>query len=306
MRVLITGASGQLGSYLLREALTRDLQVVAWSHRQSGDRGGYHLRQIDLTDHEAVSQAFRIIRPNVVIHTAAVARLDEARAYPDHARAVNAIASGFLAELAFECNARLVHVSSDLVFDGEKGDYREEDHPRPLSVYGETKLAGERFVLTIPRTIVARLSLLFGPSITGTPNFFDQQLTALREGSPIPLFRDEWRSPLSFATAARALFAIGQSEFTGLVHVGGPERMTRLEMGLRLAQALRLNAKTFRAVDRTSVPSPEPRPRDVSLHSGNWRRLFPQVPRPNFEDALLELGLPVRPAPIGPPGQRGR
>src|SRR5207302_4863142 len=124
-----------------------------------------------------------------------------------------------LAELAAQGGARLLFVSTDLVFDGEHAPYREGDRPAPLSVYGRSKAAAEAAVRAVPRGVVARVSLLFGPTVVGRPSFFDDQVAALRGRRPLTLFEDEWRTPLDYSTAARALLGVLHSDFLGVVHV---------------------------------------------------------------------------------------
>lgn len=289
MRLLITGASGQLGGYLLREISKRGLAATAWSGSRTGRLFGVELQPVDLADNRQVRTAFQEAAPTSVIHAGAIAAITECRRDPDRAQQVNTQATAFLAELAREANARLLFVSTDLVFDGQKGWYREQDPPAPLSVYGHTKAAAEPAVLAVPRGIVVRASLLFGPSLVGRSYFFDEQVKALREGRPLTLFNDEWRTPLGLATAARALLAIAQADLSGTLHLGGPERMSRLEMGQRLADHLGVDAPAITAVPRSSVPGPEPRPRDTSLDGSRWRALFPAVPWPTWEEALREM-----------------
>lgn len=289
MRILLTGASGQLGSYLLREIVKRDIPVVAWSGTRNGQLSGVDLVPVDLADPDQVSVAFRRARPTAVIHAAAVAAMTECRRYPERARQVNTAASSLLAELAEQAGARILFVSTDLVFDGEKGWYREDDPPSPLSVYAQTKAAAENAVLAVPRGIVLRVSLLFGPSIAGRRSFFDEQLEALREGRPITLYEDEWRTPLGLVTAAQALLAVVRSDTLGILHLGGPERMSRLEMGLRLASFLGVDPSSVVAQSRNRVPAAEPRPRDTSLDATRWRQLFPAQPWPCLQEALTEL-----------------
>ena len=131
-----------------------------------------------------------------------------------------------------------------------------------------------------------RISLLWGPSLGGRVSFFDTQLTALRQGQPLRLFSDEWRTALALSTAAAALLALAQSDFAGVLHLGGPERMNRLEMGQRLAACLGCNASCIVPTVRAAVSAPEPRPRDLSLDSSRWRALAPRCPWPGIEDAL--------------------
>jgi dTDP-4-dehydrorhamnose reductase len=202
---------------------------------------------------------------------------------------VNFDATALLAELAAQLNARLVFVSTDLVFDGAKGSYQESDAPSPLSVYGHTKTEGERAALSIANSAVVRVSLMVGPSLVNRPTFFDQQLAALRERRPLKLFEDEWRTPLDFATAAQSLVEIARTDYQGILHVGGPERMSRLEMGQRIARCLMRDPSVFEPTTRNAAPSAEPRPRDTSLDSSRWRGLFSSIPWLSLEDAVAKM-----------------
>jgi dTDP-4-dehydrorhamnose reductase len=289
MRWLITGASGQLGGYLLRHLSSLGEPVTAWSGSSRGERFGVPLHPVDLADPDAVAARFHDARPDVILHAGALARVDECYRDPDRARRVNTEASARLAELASRSGTRLVLVSTDLVFGGERGGYVEDDPPRPLSVYGRTKADAEAAVLAFPQTAVARVSLLFGPTLAGRPGFFDGLIAALRTGRPINLFADEWRTPLSLDAAARALVELARSDVTGLLHLGGPERISRLEMGLRLAEHLDVSPEPIVSTSRDTTPGAEPRPRDVSLDSSRWRGLFPGLPWPTNSEALATL-----------------
>lgn len=286
MRVLLTGASGQLGAYLLRELTAAGVDVTAWSGSRLGELFGVPFQPVNLADSDAVAAAFCQARPAAIIHAAAVASVAECYRDPARARRVNVDGTATLAELASEAGARFVLVSTDLVFDGESPPYSEGDPPAPLSIYGRSKADAEAAALTAPRAAVARVSLLYGQTLNGRPSFFDQQAEALRAGSPVTLFADEWRTPLHLATAARALVALAYSDFTGLLHVGGPERLSRLEMGQRLAHFLGADPGVIVAARRADAPAPEPRPRDVSLDSSRWRELFPALPWPTWGEAL--------------------
>jgi dTDP-4-dehydrorhamnose reductase len=264
------------------------VEVIAWSGSRSGELLGIPLHLVDITRTDTLVQAFHQARPTAVIHTAALASVAACHQDPARAERTNAEAARVLAELAREAKVRFIHTSTDLVFDGEKGWYREEDAPAPLSQYGRSKQQAEPAVLAA-EGVVVRLSLLYGPTLIDRPYFFDEQLMALRERRPITLFQDEWRTPLSLAAAARALLALLDSDFIGLIHLGGPERLSRLEMGQRLAAAFGLDASVLVAKARTSAPTPEPRPRDTSLDCSRWRSLFPSFPLPGWNESLAEL-----------------
>jgi dTDP-4-dehydrorhamnose reductase len=291
-RLLLTGSSGQLGGYLLRELASQDVAIIAWSGTHAETSFGVKLQPVELRDADAVKTAFELARPDLILHAAARTSVAECWKNPARAIQVNSRATARLAELAGSAGARMLLVSTDLVFDGTRGGYVEQDQPAPLSVYGRSKVAAEEAVLAYPRSVVARASLLFGPTVIGRPCFFDAQMNALREGRPIQLFADEWRSPLGHATAARALLRIIHSDFEGVIHVGGPERLSRLEMGQRLAAHLGVNAALVEAAQRASQAAPEPRPRDVSLNSALWRSLYPSEPWPVWDDSLREMLVP--------------
>jgi dTDP-4-dehydrorhamnose reductase len=277
MRLLITGASGQLGGYLLMALRDAPEEVIAWSGRQSGSLLGRVFHPVDLADPTAVAAAFAEAHPHLVLHVAANARVADCFRDPDQARRVNVDGTARLCALAHQHGARVVYVSTDMVFEGEHAPYREEDIPTPLSVYGRTKAAAEQAVLAEPGNAVVRLSLLEGPSVVGKPSFYDEQVQALQQGKPLKLFADEWRTPLALADAAQALLTITRSEFTGLIHVGGPERLSRFEMGRRLAARLGLSDEHLVPTRREDLPGREPRPRDLSLDSSRYRAQFATV-----------------------------
>ncbi|MBY0229620.1 MAG: sugar nucleotide-binding protein, partial [Gemmataceae bacterium] len=212
-RLLVTGAGGLLGGWVRRAAPSGTL---AWMG--SAD--------VPLTDEARVASAFREARPGVVLHLAAMARVDACERDPAMAQRINAGAPALLARLCAERGAHLVVVSTDMVFDGERAPYRECDGPSAVSAYGRTKAEGERFGGT-----VARLSLLAG-------GFFDEQARRLRAGEPITLYEDEWRTPLDLPTAAAALLELAQARPGGVWHLAGPERLSRWQMGEALARAV--------------------------------------------------------------------
>jgi dTDP-4-dehydrorhamnose reductase len=285
MRLLITGASGQLGGYLLRE-LQGSVAIVAWSHTHRGELFGFPMRPIDMGQRDTLVSAFREARPDAVLHLAALSAVADCYRNPDQAQRINTDGTTLLAELATSVGARLVCISTDMVFDGSKGHYREDDAVTPLSVYGRTKKAGEAAALAAPRGVVARLSFMFGPTVVDRPCFFNEQLRNMREGRQTTWFEDEWRSPLSLQAAARALLALAQSDVTGLLHVGGRERMSRLQMGQRLAAIYNLDSALVVPIKQASVATPEPRPRDLSLDSSKWRGLFPAASWPRWDETL--------------------
>ena len=186
-------------------------------------------QQFDLFDFDAVRREFRKDRPQLIIHCAAISTVAAAQTNPALARQVNVEATKLLAELAAE--VRFVFFSSDLVFDGRKGNYLETDATNPLHVYGETKLAAEEIVLKNPRHLVVRTSLNAGVSRAGDRSFNEQLRRALQTGPGMALFTDEFRCPLPAAETARAVWELAGKGCAGLFHVAGAERLSRWQIG---------------------------------------------------------------------------
>ncbi len=190
MRILVTGASGQLGSYLLEELRRKGVsEVIPWSRSTTGSRTGLDVRPVDLGDETALAQALDDANPDVVIHAAAISTAEQVRLDPDRARAVNVGGTRQIAAWCGNRGRRLIFTSTDLVFDGETGWYREDDETRPVLAYGQNKAEAEPSVLQVPAGIVARISLLYGPSCAGRDSFFDKALGGIRAGRPQVFFR---------------------------------------------------------------------------------------------------------------------
>lgn len=287
MRVVVTGATGLLGGWLVAELASRGDDVTAFGGPSREENG------LDVTDGVAVSAAIAAARPEAVIHAAALSAMSDCARDPALAQRINVEGTANVARACRDARARLVHVSTDLVFDGEHAPYTESSPTAPTSIYGRTKVDAEREAMQADGVVV-RVSLLFGPTRTTRRGFFDQQLDMLRHGVRLRLFDDEWRTPLSLRAAAEALSAIARSDVNGVLHVGGPERLSRWEMGLALAGALDLPASaaesSIERASRTSIGG-EVRPRDVSLDSTAFRRTFPGIADAPFAAECARMGI---------------
>ncbi len=286
-RVLLTGGSGRLGPYLVRELRRSPVVLQVWDGPTASVPSSPGAVPVDLADPAAVVRAWQVARPTVVIHAAALATVDVCLKDPARAEAINVTATRHLARLALHMGAHLAITSTDMVFDGTRAPYAVDAAPQPLSAYGGSKAAGERAALETGPFSVIRLALLYGPRLGTRPSFFDTQLAALRSGGPrMGLFTDEWRTPIDYATAARGVIDLASLRATGIWHVGGPERLSRWELGSRLADHLGIDHPPFDPVSRLSIPAPEPRPADLSLDSHAWRELCPHSPWPTLAEVL--------------------
>ena len=284
---LVTGAGGGLGSVLMRVLSEAHKNVYGLVSPQGPAPDVGKVLRVDLTDPTSYRDRVFALAPRAIIHLAAVATVAEVLRDPDRARAVNVDATAALLDLSDAVGARFIYISTDLVFDGDCAPYNENAAAEPCSLYGRTKLEGECHVLAHPRTLVARLPLLYGlPEVARAPTFFEQLISAVKSGKPINLFEDEFRTPLWLDDAARACKLLSESEHHGVVHVGGPERLSRVEMGRLVAAALSCSDRSLVSVPRSAAPTPEPRPRDVSLDSSRFRTLFGAEPGLPMREAL--------------------
>jgi dTDP-4-dehydrorhamnose reductase len=269
----ITGANGLIGNYLVRTApkFARRRRVRALTRDQ-----------FDLLDFDAVRREFQKDKPQLVVHCAAVSTLAEAQANPDLARRVNVDVTAFLAGLA--ADIPFVFFSTDLVFDGRKGNYTEADAVNPIHVYGETKLAAEQIVLRNPHHTVVRTSLNGGTSRAGNRGFNEALRQAWQAGRGMTLFTDEFRCPIFAGETARAVWELVNQNQTGLFHVAGAEKLSRWQIGqLIAARWSQLNPKITPS-SAANFPGP-PRPLDTSLNITKVQQVL-SVPLPGLGEWL--------------------
>ena len=269
----ITGAGGLVGNSLLRTA-----------PRYAAERSvaGLTRALLDLADFPAVGRMFEKQRPQLVIHCAALSRSPACQENPALARTLNVEVTARLADLA--ADIPFIFFSSDLVFDGHRGNYSEDDLPYPLGVYAETKLAAEQAVLAHPGHTVVRVSLTGGVSPTGDRGFNEALCRAWRDGQTVKLFTDEFRSPIPALVTARAVWELAAQNRPGLYHLGGADRLSRWEIGqLLAARRPELNPRIEPAA-RKDYPGPA-RPGDTSLTCARIQSLL-SFPLPGLREWL--------------------
>lgn len=252
MRVLITGGAGLVAGHLVRTAPAGAEVHVTW--RTSRPLAGPAAHQVDLCDVAAVTALFGEVRPDLVVHTA----------YSQSSEADVVDATRAVAAAAAACGARLVHLSSDMVFGGEDAPYDEDAAPDPLNDYGRWKLAAELLAAEhVAGALVTRTSLVVsGEPLDHQARWLQRALTA---GEEVTLFDDEYRTPVQAHDLAGAIWALVADGTTGVVHLAGPERLSRAQIGLRCAEHLGLATDLVRTA--SAADHPDPRPRDLSLAS---------------------------------------
>lgn len=291
MRVVVTGASGQVGAYLVDPHRQTGWTILPWSGTSRGRWGDspLDLVPVDLTDERAIKSELENANPDAVLHLAAISSAEQVRRDPDRAKLINVGATRHIAQWCAERGRRLVFASTDMVFDGGRSWRAEDDEPRPILAYGATKRAAELEALTAPNSVVARICLLYGPSRCGRATFFDRSIEALRAGKPQTFFDDEHRTPLDFQTVAAIFVALARADFRGILHVGGRERLSRFDLMSRTARALGLDPSLVQSNSRADAVFDEPRPADLSLDTRRLAGLLPEIERPTVEEAIRRM-----------------
>jgi len=265
-RLLVTGASGFLGWHLCRMAASEwSVYGIGCRHRVAVD--GATPVMGDLTDSDFLSALFDRIHPKAVIHAAAASNLALCERRPDETRRINVTATESLAGQCARWKVPFVFTSTDLVFDGTVPPYAEDDAVSPISAYGRQKAEAEQRVMACwPDALICRLPLTIGLSGGFRGTFSLELLKALEAGTSMNLFVDEFRTPVDGQSAAAGILTLlGKS--TGVLHLGGRHRISRYDMGRRLAAVMQCRDTHIRPVAIKEVAAAAPRPPDVSLDS---------------------------------------
>ncbi len=262
-KLLLTGASGFLGYHLLWVAQA-DWEIYGITNSQTPDFAGAKLLKCDICNYIELGNLVEDIEPDAIIHTAAISDANFCQNNKDLTHAVNVEATENLAGIAADYNVPFAFTSSDLVFDGKKGMYREEDERNPVSLYGEQKVLAEDWVLKIyPPATVFRLPLMFGYPAASSSNYLQKFLAQIKQGERVKLFQDEYRSIGGARSIAQGIL---QLLSTGSVmHLAGSEKLSRYDFGLKAAKAFNLNEALLESCSQKDVQMAAPRPADVSL-----------------------------------------
>lgn len=276
-RAAVFGAAGQLGIELVRELKERNYSVTGW------DRS-----QVDITDRSAVENALASFEPEVVFNSAAYNQVDVAEQEPQAAFLVNALAVRNLALACRQVDAKLVHYSTDYVFDGfARHPYAEDDPTHPLGAYAVSKLAGELYAQAyLDRALVVRTSGVFGPGglHTARGNFVELMLRLAGRGQPIRVVEDHVASP-TFAPllASRTVDLVERGE-TGVFHVGGGMPISWFQFARLIFEAAHLEPMLL-ATNEREYRTPARRPKYSALSNAKMERVG-LAPMPPLRDAL--------------------
>jgi dTDP-4-dehydrorhamnose reductase len=268
-QLIVTGAHGFVAGSVLAQS-GDEWQAHAIS-RCAALAGHDNLRwhTCDPQEPGQIAQLFREVRPQAVIHTAALADIDFCQAHPEAARTANVDLTRIVADLCADIGAKLVFCSTDTIFDGEHAPYSEEAPPDPVNLYAQTKVEAEELVARLgSQAVIARLSLVVGLPLLGTGNsFLVRMLGALKDGKAVTVPEQEIRTPVDVITVGRALLELAAGSHHGIFHLAGRSRVNRFEMSQRIARCFGLPEHLVVAQSGANAPGRAPRPRDVSLNN---------------------------------------
>lgn len=281
MRVLVTGGSGLLGSKLTEIAADRGHDVIS-GYVKNRPVLGERLR-MELQDPDEVKRKVLDLRPEVIFHAAAMTDVDQCEVERDRAFNINVLGTEAIKEAARGSGAFLVYVSTDYVFNGELGRYREDDPTDPLNYYGYTKLMGERGC-----DCVARAGVIYGSApARGKVNFALWLIEKLGSGEEVSIVIDQYTTPVLNTNLAEMILEAGEKRLSGVYHMAGATRISRYDFACEIAREFGLNPGLILKSKMSEMTWKARRPADSSLDTSKVRRFLEERPRSTEESLKI-------------------
>ncbi len=283
-RVLVTGSAGQLGSEVMKCFDSSSFEVHGtFNETVPNLRGNFH--KMDLLEGDEIKQTIGSIDPDVIIHCAAMTDVDKCQREPELAKAINQESTETISKISTKIGSRLFYVSTDCVFDGKDGDYREGDPTNPIQVYGETKLGGEEAVSKLAKDsfCIVRTSVVFGPK---PGNFVSWVIDALQSGKEISVVGDQIVTPTYSVDLAEKIFRLVSGHENGIWNISCSDRMSRLEMACIISNTLRSEGHSINSAEMKDMEWSAKRPVDSSLNTEKISRICRTH---TFEDCLRKM-----------------
>jgi dTDP-4-dehydrorhamnose reductase len=269
--VIVTGASGFLGQYML-EATATSYDVVGTYFRTEITHPTVETHQVDLT--EPPFDSLREFDPDYIIHCAGLTDVDECERNPQRARELNVQMTEHVASLAAETDAHLAYISTDAVFDGTESWFSEDASPNPINVYGETKHEGEQAAMQGHDTVTVVRTNFFGWTASGDSTLAEWMLETLDSGGELSGFEDVYFTPIYAGELAHSIVELLTEGHTGLVHLAGSERLSKLEFAHTLADVFGYSSSSIMSIQVSDLDLDADRGRDLSLDSSHAESLL--------------------------------
>ena len=283
MKVLITGGSGLLGGKVAEMAQARGDEVFSgYAHNAPGSGRAV---KFDLLDGTAISETIIRIKPEIIIHSAALTDVDRCERERELAYKINVEGTRMVSEASKRVGSFLIYISTDYVFDGSRGMYKEDDSPNPLSYYGRTKLQGEEFC----DGCIARSCVIYGSRpASGKVNFALWIINSLKANQPIHVVTDQFITPTLNSNLAARVLEAGERQLDGTYHLAGASRMSRYDFARTVARMLDLDLSLILPCRMEDMNWEAKRPRDSSLDTSKAAKLLKEKPL-SMEQAIQKL-----------------
>lgn len=263
-KILITGSNGLLGQKLVELLLSKEIEIIATARGENRlpFKEGYTFKSLDITDKQQVIDTIAELKPDAVINTAAMTNVDQCEFEKDACWKQNVNAVEYLIEACEQNNAFLLHVSTDFIFDGTSGPYKEEDEANPISFYGWSKYAAEKAVINSnARWAIARTVLVYGIAFDmSRSNIILWVKKSLEEGKNIKVVTDQWRTPTLAEDLAKGCFLIADKEAEGIFNISGKDFLNPYEMAVMTADYFGLDKSLLTQADSSTFTQPAKRP----------------------------------------------
>ncbi|KUK04385.1 dTDP-4-dehydrorhamnose reductase [Methermicoccus shengliensis] len=272
--MFVTGGSGLLGNKIAEIALERGYDVYSGYCNHKPEFG--KAVKFDLTDANSIVRAINDVKPDVIIHTAALTDVDRCEVDKDLAYKINVEGTKIIAEMARKFNSFLIYISTDYVFDGNKGLYKEEDETNPVNYYGYTKLLGEKYCQDF---CIARTCVIYGAKpASGKVNFALWLINKLENGESVRIVIDQYITPTLNTNLARMLLEIAERKITGIFHLAGATRVSRFEFVKEIARVFGLDESLIIPSRMDEINWIAKRPRDSSLDTSKATKYLNERP----------------------------
>lgn len=293
MRVLITGSNGLLGQHLVK-LMAANYELIATSRgaNRLNDKSGYRYREMDITNEAQVKSVLSDEKPEAIIHCAAMTHVDQCELNPEDCHKMNVTAVEYLLKHSQEFHPHFVHLSTDFVFDGKNGPYKETDEPNPLSLYAKSKLESEELVKKSGlKWAIARTIIIYGlADDMSRSNIVLWAKKALEKGEAIKVVNDQYRMPTYAGDLAKGCELIVQKGAEGIFHLSGKDFMRIDEIVKRVAKFYNLDTSKMSLIDSKSLGQPAKRPPKTGFILEKAQKELGYRPL-SFEEGLAQLNL---------------
>ena len=278
--VLVTGANGFVGSYVVKYLLERNYRVIAVGrseHHLEHHHPNFHYQVLDFTNKEMTADVFAAVLPDVVVHSGAISKPDDCELNKEAALQTNVEGTNYLLEAATKRKAQFIFLSTDFVFSGEgQGMYREEDEREPVNFYGHTKKLAEDEVMKYPFDwTILRTVLVYGKALCDKESFIEMVVRSVKEGKELKIFEDQVRTPTYVEDLANGIIAVIKKKAKGIFHLSGKDRVTVYEAACKALACNGLDASRITPIKEGDLMAPARRPKVTGF---------------NLEKAQIEIG----------------